>query len=153
MRVEIAPQIEAVLEERRIGLDEVRKVIEFAEDTKNLFTNRVSGHYLASLIVGAATYWIEYGREADWFTIYGAYTHRMKILEGFNPSPELNRPGTDWSCLKCDKLLEWAMVKLTYLNQTFETGTLACFSCQRVFISEEIAVGKMAMVEMLLEDK
>lgn len=153
MRIEIAPQVESLLEERRISVDDIRKVIEFAEDTKNLFTNRMTGHCLASLGVGNATYWVEYAREVDSFTIYSSYTHRMKIFEEFIISPKLHKPGTDWSCLKCDKPVEWAMVKLVYLDQTFETETPACWSCRRVFISEELATGKMAMVEMLLEDK
>ncbi|HMK65991.1 MAG TPA: DNA-binding protein, partial [Thermodesulfobacteriota bacterium] len=66
---------------------------------------------------------------------------------------KVNNTLTDWACGKCDKLLEWVTVKLQYLDQTFETDIPACPFCQGVLISEELAVGKMTMVEMLLEDK
>ena len=154
MRLIFAPKIEATLIDRRITEDDIRKVIEFAEASRTLFINRSSGHNLASLIIGTATYWVEYGREADSFAIYGAYTHRMKISQELVESPKLSRRSeTEWSCLLCDRPLEWAVVKLEYLDQSFETDALACMPCQRVLVGEELAVGKMAMVEMLLEGK
>jgi hypothetical protein len=75
----------------------------------------------------------------------------MKILEGFNMPPKVKRAATDWSCLKCSVSLELATVKLTYLDETFAADTLACPSCQRVFVSETDAVGKMAPAEKMLE--
>jgi hypothetical protein len=153
MQIEITPQVESLLDERRISLDDIRNVIEFAEETKNLFTNRVTGHRLAHLSAGTVTCWVEYGREIDVITIYGAYTHRMKIVQGVIKPPKSKNTGMDWSCLKCDRPLKWAMIQLAYLNQTFEADTYACPSCQRVFIAEKEAMGKMAMAEMMLEDK
>jgi hypothetical protein len=153
MQIEITPQVESLLDERRISLDDIRRVIEFAEETKNLFTNRVTGHCLAQLSVGTVTCWVEYGREFDAITIYGAYTHRMKIVQGLIMPPKSKKPGTDWSCLKCDRPMEWATIQLAYLDQTFETEAHVCPSCQRVLIGGEEAMGKMAMVEMMLEDK
>ncbi|MBT0894439.1 DNA-binding protein [Geobacter hydrogenophilus] len=58
-----------------------------------------------------------------------------------------------WLCAKCDLPLELAAVKLTYLDETFVVDLPACPSCQRVLVSEENAVGKMALAEQMLEDK
>jgi hypothetical protein len=153
LKIKVDAQVEAILEGRRIAVDEVRKVIEFAENTKNLFINRSTGHFLASLSLSNITYWVEYGREGELFTVFTAYSHRMKILEGFNMPPNVKRPPTDWSCLKCSLSLEWATVKLTYLDETFAADTPACPSCQRAFVSETDAVEKMALAEKMLEDK
>jgi hypothetical protein len=153
LKIKVDAQVKAILEERRIKPDEVRKVIEFAERTKTLFTNRVTGHCLASLSLSSTTYWVEYGREADSFMVYGAYTHRMKILQGFNMPAKVKSTSTDWACSKCSVPLESVTVKLTYLDETFAADTLACPSCQRVYVSEEDAVEKMAPAEKMLEDK
>ena len=153
MRIRIDPQVQAVLDARRITVDEVRKVIEFAEDTKNLFTNRATGHAVASLSLSNTTYWVEYRREAEVFTVFSAYAHRMRILEGFNMPPKSKRDAADWLCLKCSLPLEVATVKLKYLDETFAADAPACPSCQQVFISEKDAVEKMALAEKMLEDK
>jgi hypothetical protein len=153
VEIKIDPQARPLLDERRIAVDEIRKVIEFAESTKYLFTNRVTGHCLGSLNLSNTTYWVEYGRETDSFMVYGAYTHRMKILEGLNMPAKVKSTSTDWACSKCSVPLESVTVKLTYLDETFAADTLACPSCQRVFVSEEDAVEKMAPAEKMLEDK
>jgi len=49
--------------------------------------------------------------------------------------------------------LERATVKLTYLDETFGVDLPSCPSCQRVFVSEENALQKMALAEKMLEDK
>lgn len=153
MRIRIDPQVQAVLDARRIAADEVRKVIESAEDTKSLFSNRVTGHVFAFFNLSNATYWVEYRREAEGITIFSAYAHRMRILEGFNMPPKSKRDAADWLCLKCSLPLEVATVKLTYLDETFAADAPACPSCQQVFISEKDAVEKMALAEKMLEDK
>ena len=153
MRIRLDPYVEAVLDERRIALDEVRKVIEFAEGANALFTNRITGHALASLSISNTTYWVEYGQEAGLFVIYRAYTHRMKFIEGSNSPPRMKRAATDWACFKCSLPLEWATVKLLYLDEAFAADTPACPRCQRVLVSEKDAVEKMALAEKMIEDK
>jgi hypothetical protein len=149
----IDPQVEAKLETRRISQEEIRKVIESAENARSLFTHRVTGRCLASLSLPNATYWVEYGREDDAFRVYSAYTHRMKILEGFNMPPKVKGGAMEWLCMKCSVPLELATVKLTYLDETFAAETPACPVCQRALVSEEDAVKKMALAEKMLEDK
>lgn len=149
----IDPSLASVLEERRIEIDDIRKVLAHACSTGQVFVNRATGHYLASLRPSTTTYWVEYRPEGTTCEIVCAYTHRMMILEGFNmPSKS---PGTDpdWLCGTCNILLEKATVKLTYLDETFGAELPACPSCQRVLVSEENAVQKMLLAEKMLEDK
>ena len=59
----------------------------------------------------------------------------------------------EWRCGKCGLNLEPAPVTLEYLGNEFTTELPRCPSCGLVMISEELALGKMAEVEQILEDK
>jgi hypothetical protein len=46
-----------------------------------------------------------------------------------------------------------AKVAISYLGNAFPVDLLRCPGCGLVFIPEDLALGKMAEVERLLEDK
>lgn len=56
-------------------------------------------------------------------------------------------------CAKCDVELELLKVTMTYLKSTFPTRILRCPKCGQSFLSEELALGKAAEVEQVLEEK
>ncbi len=58
-----------------------------------------------------------------------------------------------WLCSRCHKKLVSEKVKVRYLEGNFEVELLKCPQCNLVFISEELALGKMLEVEKGLEDK
>ncbi len=58
-----------------------------------------------------------------------------------------------WSCTKCGLPLEMAKVAISYLGNEFPVDLLKCPGCGLVLIPEDLALGKMAEVEKLLEDK
>lgn len=149
----VDPALARVIEERRIELDDIRKVIAHASSTGHVFVNMATGYRLASLRPSTTTYWVEYRQEDTTYEIARAYSHRMMILEGFNMPPK--SPGADpvWRCGACHVPLEQATVKLTYLDETFGADLPSCPSCRRVMVSEETAVQKMLLAEKMLEDK
>jgi len=153
-RIELAasPEVAALLEERAIRDEDVRRVIAHGEETGNIFVQPATGRRTASFRPGNTTYWVEYEREGETFRIIRAYSHRMLILEGFN-MPSKKKEATDRVCLKCGVPLELTTIKLTYLEETFAADTPACPSCGRAFVSEEDAIKKMALAEKMLEDK
>jgi hypothetical protein len=57
-----------------------------------------------------------------------------------------------WSCA-CGGTLEMTKVAFTYMKGNFEVALPACRSCGLVLLSEELAEGKMAEAERILEDK
>lgn len=59
----------------------------------------------------------------------------------------------EWICNRCQKELVSEKVKVRYLEGNFEVELLKCPQCKQVFISEELALGKMLEVEKGLEDK
>ena len=64
------------------------------------------------------------------------------------PSAEI-----DWLCAKCELPLETGKVNVGYLGSMFPVDLRRCPRCGQVFVPEELAAGKMAEVEKLLEDK
>jgi len=58
-----------------------------------------------------------------------------------------------WICSRCSRELVPEKVKVRYLEGNFEVELFKCPQCNQVFISEELALGKMLEVEKGLEDK
>jgi hypothetical protein len=58
-----------------------------------------------------------------------------------------------WKCAKCNLELIKNQTVFSYLGHTVAHEVLSCPQCGKVFISKELAEGKMAEVEQQLEDK
>ena len=58
-----------------------------------------------------------------------------------------------WKCQKCGEFLVVGKVTLAYLGNQFTAELPQCPRCGLVLISEALALGKMAEVEQILEDK
>jgi len=152
IKLEIAAEVGEVLEERGIRQEDIQRVIDFAGTTGNVYVNGKTGHCLAYFTPSGTTYWVEFDREGDTYRIHRAYSHRMEILHGFNMAAK-RQETSEWTCTKCGKPLELATVKLKYMEETFGVEIPACPACQRTFVSEEDATGRMRLAEKMLEDK
>ncbi|SJZ66547.1 DVU_1557 family redox protein [Consotaella salsifontis] len=60
---------------------------------------------------------------------------------------------SDLVCARCDVPLEMGKVNASYLGQVFPVDLPRCPSCGFVYVSEELAYGRMLNVEQALEDK
>ncbi len=60
---------------------------------------------------------------------------------------------SSWVCHTCNEPLQLLPAKLRYMNSVFEVELPTCPRCHQVLIPEDLALGKMAQVEQLLEDK
>jgi len=72
--------VRRTIDERRILEDDVRTVIEQAEATGAWLQSAETGHLLAYSKLGNVTFWVEYAKNGDTFTVFNAYSHRMKIV-------------------------------------------------------------------------
>lgn len=69
-------------------------------------------------------------------------------------TPKMNVPSSvEWTCGKCGVSLEMAKVEVSYMGSKYPVELPRCPGCGLVFIPEDLALGKMAQVEKLLEDK
>jgi hypothetical protein len=69
-----------------------------------------------------------------------------------NPG-EFGAEDKGWLCMKCNLLLEMGKIGVSYLGNTFPVDLPRCPRCGQVYVREDLALGKMAEVEKLLEDK
>ena len=58
-----------------------------------------------------------------------------------------------WQCARCGVALVKQKVNFSYMGRTFGHEVPVCPKCGMVFISRELAKGRMAEVELLMEDK
>jgi hypothetical protein len=67
---------------------------------------------------------------------------------------EFTRPeDLGWKCARCNEELVAGPVTVEYLGNRFIAELAQCSHCGLVLVSEELALGKMAEVEQMLEDK
>lgn len=65
----------------------------------------------------------------------------------------MSADGRTLNCVKCDKELVAKKVVFEYMGHTVSHEVPCCPKCGRVYISEDLAEGRMSEVEQLLEDK
>ena len=58
-----------------------------------------------------------------------------------------------WICARCEAELVPKSTMFAYMGMNFSHDALRCPVCGMVFIARELADGKMAEVEQLMEDK
>ena len=80
IRLVLPEEIQKQVEERLILVEDMQKVIEYAERTGKRMFNNSSKHYLAYFKPTSVTYWVEYTPQGDGaFLVHKAYSHRMEI--------------------------------------------------------------------------
>ncbi len=62
-------------------------------------------------------------------------------------------PSEPLICLACGVPLEPGKIEASYLGQRFPVDLPRCPGCGFVYVSEDLALGKMLKVEQALEDK
>ena len=56
-------------------------------------------------------------------------------------------------CGRCEETLVKRQIRFSYMNRSFGHEVPTCPKCGRPYISRALAEGKMAEVEIMLEDK
>jgi glutamate synthase (NADPH/NADH) small chain len=83
IRLILPEAVQQMVEERLILVEDMQKVIEFAERTGKRMFNQSTRRYLAYYKPTSVTYWVEYSpQEAGAFLVHKAYSHRMEIGRG-----------------------------------------------------------------------
>jgi hypothetical protein len=152
--LQIPEATEQLLEERRIEREILQKAILQAETTGKKFVNSSIGRSLASLRPKTTTYWVEYGRTGEEFQIHSAYSHRMGLQTGGGLTGQsLSISDSGWICNLCHVPVEIQTVRFQYMQSIFPINLPVCPQCSKILIPEELATGKMAEAEQILEDK
>ncbi|MEN6567313.1 MAG: pyridine nucleotide-disulfide oxidoreductase/dicluster-binding protein [Veillonellales bacterium] len=81
VKVIIPENVRCSMEERMILVDDVAKVIAYAESTGNKLKDSESGYYIAYFQPAGVTYWVEYLPKDDGYIVRNAYCHRINIID------------------------------------------------------------------------
>lgn len=81
VKLTIPDSVRRVMEERMILVEDVARVIAWAESGGSKMKDATSGRYIAYFRPVSVTYWVEYSPEADGFLVHNTYSHRIEILE------------------------------------------------------------------------
>ncbi|MDR0875555.1 MAG: NAD(P)-binding protein [Clostridiales Family XIII bacterium] len=176
-----APGIEDKMDRLLLLREDVYAAIAYCEETGEKLLDTDNGHFIGCRAGRVTTVWVEYevaeGHESGFsgtaeetagfaFTLHNVYTHRMRI-EGQGAGESYHGPNSELRdgdkteqgsetrliCAKCREALLLLETKFTYLGHDFTHKVPRCPSCGLVYISEELATGKIAEVEAMLEDK
>jgi hypothetical protein len=79
-RLILAPEVAALLEKRRILLEDVRRVIHAAESSGRALAHPQTGHLKAFHRPFRTTIWVEYTPTPEGYEVHAAYSHRMDVL-------------------------------------------------------------------------
>lgn len=82
IRLVLPDAVQKMVEERLILVEDMQKVIEYAERTGQRLYNPDTNHYLAYFKPASVTYWVEYTPQDGEFFVHRAYSHRMEIGTG-----------------------------------------------------------------------
>lgn len=77
----IPERVRAILEDRLILEEDIVKVLAHVEESNLALQNEATGHWLAYYCPSYVTYWVEYTKQENKYTIFNAYSHRMSITE------------------------------------------------------------------------
>ncbi len=80
LSVSMSDDVMKKIDRQRILLNDIRKVIEYAERTGKKMSRKDTGNFLAYLQPENVTYWVEYSVEGHGYVVHNAYCHRMKIV-------------------------------------------------------------------------
>jgi hypothetical protein len=82
VRLILTGDLRTVMDRRGVCEEDIRQVISFAEGTSNKLMNIDTGHFIAHLIIGNITCWVEYVPEGNAYRVFNTYLHRLVIEEG-----------------------------------------------------------------------
>jgi len=78
--LQMDPEVEALLESRRILEEDIQKVIRHIQNGGQAFRHPDTGHWLACFRPYQATFWVEFSALDEGYRIHNAYAHRMEVL-------------------------------------------------------------------------
>ncbi len=77
LELHIPEEVRERLDDRRILVEDMQRVIYHAEQTGEKLCHSESGRFLASHRPRNVTFWVEYSSRGESFEIHNAYAHRM----------------------------------------------------------------------------
>ncbi|WDP91726.1 MAG: 4Fe-4S dicluster domain-containing protein [Desulfobacter sp.] len=156
-RIMIPPEALARMEDEFILVPDIQRVLDHHESEKNrsFFVDGERGAEIANFRPANVCFWVAFKEDGGAYEILDTWCHRMEVARppGTAPGGPLDGHNPALSCGTCRTPLESVKNHVAYLDSRFDVDLPQCPGCGAVYISPEMARGKMAEVEKILEDK
>jgi len=77
----VSPELEALINSRLVLIEDLQKVVHYAETTGKYLFNPTNKRRLAKYRPVRVTYWVEYEPTAEGHLVHNGYSHRMTLPE------------------------------------------------------------------------
>lgn len=115
-----------------------------------------NGTHIAFFRPGRVCFWVAFQKHETGIEIVNAWSHRMQVIPNtlFVPGTPTEPHNETIVCRSCDNgELGFFKNHVEYLGSRFDVVLPQCRHCGKIYISPDIARGRMAEVEKILEDK
>jgi Fe-S oxidoreductase len=150
------PGVRQVLEDHFILESDIAQVLAHIGTGTPPFYNPDNGTHIAFFRPGRVCFWVAFQKHETGIEIVNAWSHRMQVIPNtlFVPGTPTEPHNETIVCRSCDNgELGFFKNHVEYLGSRFDVVLPQCRHCGKIYISPDIARGRMAEVEKILEDK
>jgi hypothetical protein len=154
--VHCSPGVKQTLEDHFILESDIAQVLAHIGTGTPPFYNPDTRTHIAFFRPGQVCFWVAFQPQETRIEIVNAWSHRMQVIPNtlFIPGTPTEPHNETIVCQKCDgRELGFFKNHVEYLGSRFDVVLPQCKQCGRIYISPDIARGRMAEVEKILEDK
>ena len=153
IRLHISHKVKELMEERRILMGDVKKVIRFCREVRGQIfqPGPLAGFFQARPchVLGG----VQPRRRSIQDTQCILSPHGSGGEQEAMKKDGLTQSEGHWSCAKCGEPLKESQVQVQYVGNVFSMKMLTCPKCGVSMVTEEMATDRMAEAERVLEDK
>jgi hypothetical protein len=142
----ISDEVKKTIESRALKVDDIKKIIEGAEASKDKITN--GSKCIAKKQMGDVVVYADYSAEDGKVRINSGYAHKMKILDIV-----MDTADTEWTYVKSGAKIRKGHTNLSYLGATRSAPSLVDPASGQSWLEEYLAAKTIAVAEMLFSQK
>ncbi|MDR0778315.1 MAG: hypothetical protein LBE48_02605 [Methanomassiliicoccaceae archaeon] len=142
----ISDEVKKTIESRALKVDDIKKIIDGAEASKDKITN--GSKCLAKKQMGDVVVYADYSAEDGKIRINSGYAHKMKILDIV-----MDTADTEWTYVKNGAKVRKGHTNLSYLGATRSAPSLVDPKSGESWLEEYLAAKTIAVAEMLFSQK
>jgi hypothetical protein len=154
--VRYSPGVKEILEDHFILESDIQQVLAHVGTGTPPFYNPENGTHIAFFRPARVCFWVAFQKHETGLDIVNAWSHRMQVIPNtlFVPGTPTEPHTETIVCRSCDNgELGFFKNHVEYQGSRFDVVLPQCKNCGMIYISPDIARGRMAEVEKILEDK
>ena len=142
----ISDEVKAGIEGKGLKVDDIKKIIEAAEASKDKITN--GSKFIAKKVLGDVTAYADYSVDGSKITVNSGYAHKMKLQDIV-----MDTADTEWTYCKNGAKIRKGHTNLSFAGATRSAPSLVDPASGESWLEEYLAAKTIAVAEMLFSAK